>query len=233
MGAVPAGRYYRIVISFINSANGTPISTNSASVSWSGISAQNWSHEYLSRHFANGIVLGSSIKDYFDVHYDSNDAFTMRMETGGSGLLVQTKVDEYTNDMATLIGGYQAPMQRLICHGFVKYLNDSGYKMHYQGLRINNGSAVSLKYPSGGTYRTMLAFSNDFKALLERLLGEDYTENNNANNEHYCGLEKHLFCHINTRSTTNVRAVTSLTTDGFITDAVGAYEDFTFDIYYV
>lgn len=79
----------------------------------------------------------------------------------------------------------------------------------------------------------MLAFSNDFKALLERLLGEDYTENNNANNEHYCGLEKHLFCHINTRSTTNVRAVTSLTTDGFITDAVGAYKDFTFDIYYV
>lgn len=232
-GAVPAGRYYRIVISFINSANGTPISTNSASVSWSGISAQNWSHEYLSRHFANGIVLGSSIKDYFDVHYDNNDAFTMRMETGGSGLLVQTKVDEYTNDMATLIGGYQAPMQRLICHGFVKYLNDSGYKMHYQGLRINNGSTVSLKYPSGGTYRTMLAFSNDFKALLERLLGEDYIENNNANNEHYCGLEKHLFCHINTRSTTNVRAVTSLTTDGFITDAVGAYEDFTFDIYYV
>lgn len=232
MGVVPAGRYYRIVVSFVKSANGRPASTNSASVSWSGISAQNWSHEYISRHFANGIVLGSSLKDYFDVHY-SNDTLSMRMETGGSGLLIQSKTDEYTNDMATLIGGYQAPMQRLICHGFVKYLPESGYKMHYHGLRINNSSAVSLKYPSGGTYRTMLAFSDDFKALLERLLGDDYTENNNAYNEHYCGLEKHLFCCINTRSATNVRAVTSLTTNGFITDALGAYEDFTFDIYYV
>lgn len=232
MGVVPAGRYYRIVVSFVKSANGTPASTNSASVSWSGISAQDWSHEYISRHFANGIVLGSSLKDYFDVHY-SNDTLSMRMETGGSGLLIQSKTDEYTNDMATLIGGYQAPMQRLICHGFVKYLPESGYKMHYHGLRINNGSAVSLKYPSGGTYRTMLAFSDDFKALLERLLGDDYTENNNADNEHYCGLEKHLFCCINTRSATNVRAVTSLTTDGFITDALGAYDDFTFDIYFV